>query len=50
MKQVEKDKLCKYCIGCNKLELEQFNGVRNCSNFIQAEPDWQKKMWKELKK
>ena len=50
MKQLEKDKLCKYCMGCNKLELEQFEGVHNCSNFIQAEPDWREKMWKELKK
>lgn len=50
MKQIEKNKLCNYCMGCMKLENEQFNGVHNCSNFIQIEPGWQKKMWKELKK
>ena len=50
MKQIEKDKLCYYCTGCMKLENEQFNGVRNCSNFIQAEPGWEKKMREELKK
>jgi len=50
MKQLEKDKLCCYCMGCNKLLLEQFEGVRQCKNFKQAEPNWQEKMWKELKK
>jgi len=36
MKQFENDKICKYCYGCNKLELEDFNGVVRCNNFMQG--------------
>ena len=36
MKQLEDYKLCKYCLGCNRLEDESFNGTRNCINFVQA--------------
>lgn len=34
MKQLDKDVLCYYCLGCNKEELENFNGVKNCKTFI----------------
>ena len=34
MKQIEEDKICFYCFGCNRLEDENFNGVRNCKGFL----------------
>lgn len=36
MKELENDKICKYCFGCEKLANENFKGVRSCINFIQA--------------
>lgn len=30
MKQIDNKKLCFYCLGCNKLEDENFNGVMRC--------------------
>ncbi len=48
-KAIEKDKLCYYCLGCNKLETE-FEGVRNCKNFISGIQNWQDKIREELKK
>lgn len=39
MKQISKDRLCIRCLGCNKLELEDFNGTYRCEYFIQAEGD-----------
>ena len=49
MKQINNKKLCKYCLGCNKLEDENFNGVMRCKHFIQGQADWQEK-WKEQMK
>lgn len=37
MKQLDQDKLCKRCAGCNRLLLEEFNGVYRCENFIEME-------------
>lgn len=37
MKQLEQDKLCKKCVGCNRLEISEFNGVYRCNNFIEME-------------
>ena len=34
MEQIKDNKLCFYCLGCNKLGDEQFNGVMNCRNFM----------------
>lgn len=34
MKQFNEDILCYYCLGCNKEELDDFEGVRNCKGFI----------------
>ncbi len=48
-KAIKKDKLCYYCLGCNKLETE-FGGVRNCKNFISGIQNWQDKIREELKK
>ena len=30
MKQIDNKKLCLYCLGCNKLEVESFDGVMRC--------------------
>lgn len=44
MKQLDNYNLCKYCFGCNRLELENFFGVNKCDDFIGAE-----KHYKNLK-
>lgn len=49
MKQIDNKKLCKYCLGCNKLEDEKFDGVMRCKNFIAGVYNWQEK-WKEALK
>lgn len=50
MKKIEKNKLCYYCLGCNKLELEYFTGINRCSNFAPAIKKWQEKYNNELRK
>lgn len=49
MKQIYNKKLCFYCLGCMKLEDENFNGVMRCENFTAGQADWQEK-WKEQMK
>ena len=49
MKQIDNKKLCKFCLGCNKLEDENFNGVMRCKHFIHGQADWQER-WKEQMK
>ena len=49
MKQIDNKKLCKYCLGCNKLEDEKFDGVMRCKNFVAGQADWQER-WKEALK
>ena len=49
MKQIYNKKLCYYCLGCNKLEDENFNGVMLCKGFI-AGMAKKKKKWKEQMK
>lgn len=34
MKQINSNTLCYRCLGCNKLELEEFNGTNYCKNSI----------------
>lgn len=46
MKQIDNKKLCKYCLGCNKLEDEKFDGVMRCNVFVAGYADWQER-WKE---
>ena len=48
--QLEKDKLCYYCLGCYKLEIENFAGVNRCNNFVTCIENWQEKWREELKK
>lgn len=42
--------LCKYCLGCNKEELENFEPRINCKDFVPAYKDWQEKYYSALKK
>ena len=49
MKQIDNKKLCKYCLGCCKLEDENFDGVMRCEGFIPGINNWQEK-WKEQMK
>jgi len=48
MKQIDKQYLCYYCLGCQKEELETFEPVMRCKNFIPGYVDWQERMRKEL--
>lgn len=50
MKQIKKNTLCYYCLGCNKLELVDFNGVMRCKGFCAGVEKWQEKLGEELKK
>lgn len=50
MKQIENDKLCYYCTGCNAEELEEFKPVMRCKNFVPGYENWQEMFRKELKK
>nr|DAI65616.1 MAG TPA: hypothetical protein [Caudoviricetes sp.] len=50
MKQIKKNTLCYYCLGCNKQESEEYKPVIRCKNFIQGIENWQEKLRKELKK
>ena len=36
MKQIEQDKLCYTCLGCNKLEDETFEGFYRCEHYIKG--------------
>lgn len=49
MKQIDNKKLCKFCLGCMKLEDENFDGVMRCKCFVTGMADWQEK-WKEALK
>lgn len=49
MKQVENNKLCKYCLGCGKQEIPEFDGVNTCKGFYPAYKDWQERYYKSLK-
>ena len=46
MKQISNKKICFYCLGCNKLEDEEFGGVARCENFMPSKQNWQEE-WKE---
>lgn len=48
MKQISKKKLCFYCLGCNKLEDKEFEGIVRCENFIPSKRNWQEEWKKSL--
>lgn len=33
MEQIGKDRLCFTCYGCNRLEVDYFNGVYRCKDY-----------------
>ena len=47
--QIDNKKLCKFCLGCMKLEDENFNAVMRCKHFVHGQADWQER-WKEQMK
>lgn len=48
MKNIRKDTICQYCLGCNRLENSEFEGVRNCSNFFTYYNNWYKDFIKNI--
>lgn len=50
MKQIEKNTLCYYCLGCNKQEDTDYKPVMRCKNFAPDRPDWREKLERELRK
>lgn len=40
--------VCKYCIGCNRLELYDFIGIKNCKNFLPNKQSWYEDYRKEV--
>lgn len=49
MSQLDNYNLCKYCFGCNRLENENFFGIKKCDDFIGAEK-WQKNLKNKFSK
>lgn len=49
MKQLDDYNLCKYCLGCNRLENKNFFGIKECNDFIGAEK-WQKNLKNKFSK
>lgn len=49
MKQIDNKKLCYWCLGCEKLACENFDGVMRCKYFMAGVNNWQEK-WKEQMK
>jgi hypothetical protein len=50
MKQIKKNTLCYYCLGCNKQENKDYKPVERCKYFVPGIENWQKKLREELKK
>lgn len=48
MKQINNKKICFYCLGCNKLEDEEFDGVVRCGRFTASSNNWQEEWKKNL--
>lgn len=40
--------ICKYCLGCNKLEDCNYEGINRCKNFATGIDGWQERYRKEL--
>lgn len=41
--------ICKYCLGCQIEELDDFKLKMNCKGFVPAYDDWQEKYYERLK-
>lgn len=42
--------ICKYCVGCLRLENENFKSVYRCKDFEPNQMNWQDLIREELKK
>ena len=50
MRQISNKKICFYCLGCNKLEDEEFEGLMRCENIIPSKRNWQDEWKKNLER
>lgn len=50
MKQIKKNTLCYYCLGCNKQEDIDYKPVMRCKGFCAGVENWQELLGEELKK
>lgn len=51
MKQLSDMKgICKYCVGCLRLEDENFESVYRCNNFEPTNENWRKLIEQEINK
>lgn len=50
MNQLKDEVLCKYCLGCNRLENPNFLGFKRCSGFVAGYPNWKDLYYEALKK
>ena len=50
MKQVEKNTICYYCLGCSKQENDDYKPVMRCKSFVAGIENWQEMLREELKK
>ena len=50
MKQIKKNTLCYYCLGCSKQENYDYEPVMRCKSFVAGIENWQERLREELKK
>lgn len=48
MKQIKKNTLCYYCLGCNKQEEIDYKPVMRCKGFVPGVENWQELLRREL--
>ena len=48
MNQLKDEVLCKYCLGCNRLENPNFAGWRRCKDFCAGYSNWKDQYYKSL--
>lgn len=48
MKQIKKNTLCYYCLGCNKQEDIDYKPVMRCKEFCTGVENWQELLRREL--
>lgn len=50
MKQIEDNKICKYCLGCEQLAIQEFEGVIKCNYFMAGKSNWHEEFIKAIQK
>lgn len=50
MSQLKDEVLCKYCLGCNRLENPNFAGWKKCKDFTAGYENWKKQYYDALRK